>query len=395
MAEDRLDAHIIELTISSATQRSHQLLTQCLGIRLLMEHEWAENKLADFNLWASGIGAAARETDKISLEARLSGRPALLRIFTRLLQMLIGFLEECVALSIHQHADELEQHLQWLTRSRHDIVADHNERSRTSRRPTVPNRRISRSPSPWSDQSSLDSTLNDLGNHGKSRLAEVMMSVDSTLDQLNNLSLAVRRAGSKLRLQKADSRFKRSDHSSLEMFLKFWVLTFTSTRNIPLGPSTNNRERLSPIQLRLIETNLIRRNRFLHAQRHSKRLLRNRQTLLTETLQGLTTAEPCDTLPLYENAQPEALPRRHDIPTARQLSDGPLSPAADNSPATRLESATDILRETKGRDSQLTSTALRVRYPNPPKTQSGTKFFKCPCCCQTLDRGFSLNSRWR
>jgi hypothetical protein len=233
--------------------------------------------------------------------------------------------------------------------------------------------------------------LDDLGDYDNGLLAEAMMGVDSSLDQLNNLSLAVRRAGSQLRLQKADSRFERSDHSSLESFLKFWVLTCTRTMAIPLDPSADDRDRLSPIQLRLIETNLIRRNRFLYAQRHSKRLLRNRQTLQTAHL----PAVPGDTLLLDENAQPGLLPTRHGLPAARQHPGASLNPVAGNSTATRLETATEILAETNGRDSQITSTALRVRYPNPPKTRSAARFFKCPCCCQTLDRGFSLSSRWR
>lgn len=392
MAENGLDGQIAGLNISSATQRCHQLLTQCLDVRLLMDSEWAENRLADFNLWASGIGAAATETDKISLGARLRGRPTLLTIFIRLLQMLIGFLEECLALGVHQSADELEQHLRWLTRSRHDMVTEHEQRSRTLRTRPGPNRRPSRPPSPWSDQSSLDSTLDDLGDHDNGRLAETMMSVDSTLDQLNNLSLAVRRAGSQLRLQKADSRFNRSDHSSLETFLKFWVLTCTSTKPIPLDSSADDRHHLSPIQLRLIEANLIRRNRFLYAQRHSKRMLRDKQTTVQS---AQLPAEPDDTLPLDKSAQPGLLPPRHDLPAVGQQPGVSLKPAADNSTATRLETATEILRDTTGRDSQITSTALRVRYPNPPKIRSAARFFKCPCCCQTLDRGFSLGSRWR
>lgn len=381
------------LNIYSAAQRCHQLLTQCLDIRLLMEREWAENRLADFNLWASGIGAAATEMDKISLDARLSGRPTLLTIFIRLLQMLIGFLEECLVSGVHQGTDELEQHLQWMARSRHATVADREQRSRTRRKRPGP--RTSRSPSPWSDQSSLDSTWDDLDDHDNGRLAEIMMSVESTLDQLNNLSLTVRRAGSQLRRQKADSRFKRSDHSGLETFLKFWVLACTSTKASPLDPSAEDRHRLSPIQLRLIETNLIRRNRFLYAQRHSKRLHRNRQILQTEHLPAVPTTEPGDIVPLYENAQPKLSPHQHGFPVAGQHPGVPLGPAADNSTATQLETGTEILRDTKGRDSQITSTALRVRYPNPPRTHSAARFFKCPCCCQTLDRGFSLGSRWR
>ena len=99
------------LTVSIATQRCHQLLKECLDIRLLMDREWVENKLADFNLWANGIGAAATETDRISLDARLGGKPTLLNVFIPLLQMLIGFLKEAQTLTTTISPDELEQHL--------------------------------------------------------------------------------------------------------------------------------------------------------------------------------------------------------------------------------------------------------------------------------------------
>jgi hypothetical protein len=237
----------------------------------------------------------------------------------------------------------------------------------------------------------LDSALDDLGGGDNGRLAEAMISIDTTLEQLNNISFAVRRAGSQLRLQKADSRFKRSDHASLETFLTFLVLA-TCKRKSPMETITENRGPLDSVQLRLIEVNLLRRNRFLYAQRHSQRLLRSQEIPQPEPV-----SDAREGLPQYEDAQPGSSPRRHDP----VLGTDPLSGAApeapaDNTTATRLESATEILNEkAQGRDSQITSTALRVRYPNPPKLRAGAKFFRCPCCCQTLDFGISLGVRWR
>lgn len=34
-------------------------LEDCLTVESLREHGWAENRLADFNLWAAGVGASA------------------------------------------------------------------------------------------------------------------------------------------------------------------------------------------------------------------------------------------------------------------------------------------------------------------------------------------------
>lgn len=393
MDEDGVDGRAADSTISSATQRCHQLLTQCLDIRTLMEREWAENRLADFNLWASGIGADATETDKISLNARLSGKPTLLTVLIRLLQMLIGFLKECLTLAVNLRADDLERHVRWLAHDDQEDKPDDGTRSKSPRRQCSPTHGPARSPSPWSDQSSLKSTFDDNGQEENGRLAEAMIGVESTMDQLNNLGFAIRRAGTSLRLHKADSRFDHSDHSDLETFLKFWVLVTTKSGS-PVAEGDS--ETLNAIQTRLIEANLVRRNRFLYAQRHSRRLLKSRQTLRLDSSPAVSGASINESLPLYENEQPESLSRRSALPTAGELPDATHGPLADNSTATGLESATEILKEkAQGRDSQITSTALRVRYPNPPKIRPGARVFKCPCCCHTLDLGFSLGGRWR
>ncbi len=390
MDEDGSEGSVEDLNISGATKRCTRLLAQCAGVRLLMEREWAENRLADFNLWTSGIGAAATETDKISLDARLSGKPGLITVFTRLLQMLIGFLEDCLSLAGHLRGDELDEHSQWWARSHRDTHADNEPRSRSSRKRASSDRRTSRSLSPWSDQSSVGSAL---GERSGGRLAEAMIGVDSTMDQLNNVGFAIRRAGSQLRMLKADSRFDLSTHSNLDTFLRFWVMvnTRTGTPGAEVELQT-----LSPIQLRLIETNLIRRNRFLYAQRHSRRLLKSRQNHRREPRPTLSSIGAGGSLPVYNNEHVEPMTRRQGPLATDERSDVTQEPLADDSTATRLESATDILKQSfRARDSQITSTALRVRYPKPPKMRPGITLFKCPCCCQTLDLGLSLGGRWR
>ncbi|KAJ9614446.1 hypothetical protein H2200_002582 [Cladophialophora chaetospira] len=360
-----------------------------------MEHEWAENRLADFNLWASGVGAAATRTDKISLDARLSGKPALTIVFTRLLQMLIRFLEKCLGIVAELGTEELKQHLRWLARSNHDVEADQELRRRSSLKHTNSNRRNSRSLSPWSDQSSLDSEVDESRQGDNGGLAEAILGVDSTMDQLHNLGFAIRRAGNQLRLQKADARFDRSEHTELESFLRFWILANTRPGSADVSVDLGT---LTPVQLRLVEANLIRRNRFLYAQRHSRRLLKAGQNAQDESSSSLSvpTGGVNESLPLYENEEPELLPRRQDLSAAGELANVNRGAPADNSTATRLESATEILQpKRQGRDSQVTSTALRVRYPNPPNIRPGAKLFKCPSCCLTLDIDCSIGGRWR
>jgi len=61
-----------------------------------MKDEWAENRLADFNLWASGIGASAR--NRASLDARLAVRPDARDVIASLLRLLNSVVEECMIL---------------------------------------------------------------------------------------------------------------------------------------------------------------------------------------------------------------------------------------------------------------------------------------------------------
>ncbi|KAK5442671.1 hypothetical protein LTS15_010878 [Exophiala xenobiotica] len=257
------------VTISAATQRCRLSLTQCLQTPLLMEREWAENKLADFNLWASGIGAAADSGDKISLDSRLSGKPALFDVFLRLLEMLLTFLEECQALSASVSVTASVEHPYWEAHGAQQ-ASIRDDRGRPMNSGPDQGSRASRSISPWSDQSSAASEPDIVSPFERGEVVDAMMGVDSVIGQLNDLGVAVRRAGKQQRLQKADSRFEVSEHLDLEEFLKFWVLI---QKRLKGENTVELHDQLTPIQLRLVSVNLRRRNRFLYAQRHAQNLL--------------------------------------------------------------------------------------------------------------------------
>lgn len=79
--------------IYSATQTCRQPLSDCILLENLMQTEWAENCLADFNLWVSDIGASVQE--KASLDARLTTRPDTRDAVANLLDVLTGTIGEC------------------------------------------------------------------------------------------------------------------------------------------------------------------------------------------------------------------------------------------------------------------------------------------------------------
>lgn len=82
--------------IYNATDACRKGLAKCVDIEELMQDEWAENGLADFNLWASGVGASA--LGRASLDARLALRPDARDTIANLLQVLTAAVEECKSL---------------------------------------------------------------------------------------------------------------------------------------------------------------------------------------------------------------------------------------------------------------------------------------------------------
>jgi hypothetical protein len=76
-----------------ATAACRESLVDCGKVNKLMDDRWAALRLADFNLWAAGIGVSARH--KASLDARLSLTPDVRDVVARILQMLKLRVDDC------------------------------------------------------------------------------------------------------------------------------------------------------------------------------------------------------------------------------------------------------------------------------------------------------------
>ena len=79
--------------IFEATHKCLRSFTECLEVKTLAKDEWAENRLADFNLWISGTGALA--PSRASLGSRLAHRPEVCDVIANLLDLLTGVVDEC------------------------------------------------------------------------------------------------------------------------------------------------------------------------------------------------------------------------------------------------------------------------------------------------------------
>lgn len=88
-------------TIYEASSACRQVLESCLTIAPLMIDEWPRRRLADFNLWASGSGALAKES--ASLDERLALRANTHRIVLDLLSLLYALIDDCRQLGMEPH----------------------------------------------------------------------------------------------------------------------------------------------------------------------------------------------------------------------------------------------------------------------------------------------------
>lgn len=79
--------------ISEATTTCLQSFTDYLKVE---KNEWAENRLADFNLWISGIGASS--PSRASLDSRLALKPEAREVIANLLRLLAGVVDDCKSL---------------------------------------------------------------------------------------------------------------------------------------------------------------------------------------------------------------------------------------------------------------------------------------------------------
>ncbi|KAJ4314595.1 hypothetical protein N0V84_008819 [Fusarium piperis] len=190
-----------------------------------------------------------------SLDARLALRPDTRDVIANLLRLL-----SMVQQQQHQQQEEV-------------VVEEekkHRGRAHTLSSQCPPQRSFS----PWSDDSGSDSQSDAASDIvSDTPISETMKNVDSILDQLARIAVAIRRSGTRSRLQKADRMLRLQDHQDLRAYLIAVVLSqgpFSAEytfRSEQIDPS-----KLSTVQLRLINCNLKRRNRFLYAQEHSRGL---------------------------------------------------------------------------------------------------------------------------
>lgn len=342
-------------SIADVTTSCLSHFNDCLGIELLMADEWAENRLADFNVWIFSMGATAR--GRASLDSRLAARPRTGEIIIELLRLLDGLVCQC------RHFDQ-------------DTGAP-NPAPVPSDGEDLPEvdqsleQDLPRSFSPWSDASET--------GHGQSSpgisvpdnpLLGKMKHIETILDQLARISVAIRRSGNHSRLQKADQRLNLDDHQILRNHLIFII-----------PPHPGESTVMTEVQNRLIDANIRRRNRFIYAQTHAEHLAMAYVKPQPHHMGGQNMAVDNSKDPMQGKPKIN-LPTHSEVGTATIATemDKPSIPDVTRS---RVQGATTVM----------SSTVVKIKYPRPPKMKEDAKLFKCPCCCQALPAELQQNLR--
>lgn len=325
-------------TILDATMLCRQIFKSATQYPRLMDQEWAENRLADFKLWAKGAGALA--PGKASLDHRLASSAETHSIILNLLVMLSMLMEDCIAAATNTHHTRLEGGL-------------------------------------------------GLSNEELQSMKEV----DDNLSQLTRVMIAVRKAGTRSRLEKADASFDaaspplRAFRRHLELLL---LVRAGEEQTSDSVFQLFDQERLTAIQLRLIDANIRRRNRFLYAQRHALKLglrSRARNDVLFKMKGSIT-------LPLDLHR-----PSTASGGTTWMTENIPGDPPDQETTTATIPENPVILPPkevvTPAATTVLSVTTSRISYPAPPPIRNNQGIFRCPCCCQSLPAATGQGRQWK
>ncbi|KAH7121586.1 hypothetical protein EDB81DRAFT_952291 [Dactylonectria macrodidyma] len=293
---------------------------ECLKREALTQNQWAENRRADFSLWVDGVGALAGKN--ASLDDRFVSKPRELVLTLNLLLQLQNYLEDCL--------------------------------SATER----------------------------------TQMEEAKRNADAAIENLASMAVAIRRTGRKSRLIRADNGFKSTALEDLRIHLKCIALIESTLadreqhgdrQETPLWWQDKINAKLSPLQHRLIEANLRRRNRFLYAQSHSQKLA-HRLSTGESTNQDAVERSPVQSENSHVRKQPDNSAR---------------SGTFASTPESKLQwpGSKNIARTPRTQISFVTATTLYPKFTKPPRPEVGgsdkekpelPKMIKCPCCCEAI-----------
>ncbi|RSM09095.1 hypothetical protein CDV31_007862 [Fusarium ambrosium] len=200
--------------------------------------------------------------------------------------------------------------------------------------------------------------------------------LDSTIENLALIGVAIRRTGKASRRRRADTRFDSRDYEELRRHLECIVLLRPSKSGLQteLEPST-----MGIVQNRLVEANLKRRHRFAIARKRVRKVEDASQPKKTDDISASSKEE-------NKKAGPQT---KKGPPTMGGLT------AASTAEGTLQYGGSGRYVPGAAR-TQITALAADAEFPRPPKNPAGRHIGKCPCCCQSiLVEEMNDSTKWR
>lgn len=298
--------------------------------------ESLENALADFRLWAHDVGAL--EPVGASLDSTLVDRPDDLGVVKGVLSMLCDILTDLI-----------------------EIRSDDNGKNYAY--------------NPAED--------------------DVLWSINSSLESLDLISIAIRRTGKASRIRRTDNHirttdktFNPSDYRDFRRQLERIVILRTSE-----GVDTANQvdtSMLDGVQNRLVEANLRRRHCFLTAQKHylSQKHLEKREVNALNHPEDTGEVATPQIPALLEGRQMQS--KSHLSLLKGKQKDNPAAPhevSLGSIPSTsgedlRYNPVYDNVQETA--ISHITALSANTESRGSFRSSSGHQVFACPCCCRHI-----------
>ncbi|EHK20998.1 uncharacterized protein TRIVIDRAFT_223464 [Trichoderma virens Gv29-8] len=339
-------------SIAELRQQCVLAFETCVHYESLMNHQWAENRFADFNLSVEGVGALS-ESGASPDSCFESGQDDM-ALVQNALTMLKNFLAECISCAKERSStdaatEKVDSSLEKLAL----IVAAIRKTGMRSR----------------------------LARDGRFKLKE-----HEELAAFLRVICLRRNTSNKFGIEVG-----KEDRKDVFKFERL------STQEII---KISEEVQLSKAQQRLIEVNLRRRNRFLQAQEHSKNLKacqNGKQEIVGNTRVELDRGT--QRLPNMKPLSPEN-PERNSTRGLAQRQIQP-TPTAAETKAPTAEGSFQV-RRAKRTASQpamtvmsaitaITALTAAAQYPKAPDVCQKSTMFKCPCCCQTLPAKFGTD----
>ncbi|KAH8796746.1 hypothetical protein BGZ57DRAFT_19983 [Hyaloscypha finlandica] len=399
------------LNIADATTACRNSLTECLAIESLRE-EWAEDRLADFKLWDASVGASSNK--KASLEERLILKPHVRNVVLDLLIVLKSTIDQCRELGhkADQHANTTVVYDEYAADKAHETFSS------------------------TGSGSSLDSI--------SETLLEAVQTADTLLNDLARLSVVIRKAAINSHNLKADSLFDH-EHPDLQALRRhltnvilfrpkgledernaFWDGPGTDFFDLSISEKSDclNRldvdswklflasNQLTAVQERLISANLRRNHRFRYSQRHALKRGQDqlRPAANTDHKPGLVLGQIPDasqprgtsTNPSHQLIIGTSANMDLSLGSESAQTEDPIGSILSDTTASAVDSKllehaaiSVATSQLSGNTASAVASRIKTQYPRPPRLKEKALNFKCPCCCEPLQRKDLKWHRWR